>query len=193
MARVYYGNQMSLDGYVADREGRFDWAMPGEDVHAAINDDLRGVGTFLLGRRVWEVLRAWDVMDLDGEPEPIVDFAAIWRAADKVVYSRTLAEEELETAPRTRLARRFDVDEVREFATSADRGVSIGGPELAAQALAVGLVDEIALWTYPVVVGGGTPAFATGADGAPDRLDLELVETRRHEGGVVGLRYRPRR
>lgn len=127
MARVQYGNQMSLDGYVADREGRFDWAMPSDEVHSAINDDVRGVGTFLLGRRVWQVLRAWDVMDLEGEPAPIADFAAIWRAADKVVYSRSLPDEELAGAPRTRLARSFDPDEVRRLAASADRDIAIGG------------------------------------------------------------------
>ncbi len=187
MGRVVYGNQMSLDGYVADREGRFDWATPGEDVHAAVNDDVRDVGTFVLGRRVWEVLRAWDVMDVADEPGAVRDFAAIWAAADKVVCSRTLEEADLADAPRTRLARTFDPDEVRALADASDRDVAVGGPELASQALASGIVDEVSLHVHPVVVGGGTAAFPT-----PVLLDLELVEQRGYAGGVVGLRYRPR-
>ncbi|MRX43887.1 dihydrofolate reductase family protein [Agromyces kandeliae] len=187
MGRVVYGNQMSLDGYVADREGRFDWAVPGEDVHAAVNDDLRNVGTFVLGRRVWEVLRAWDVMDLADQGDAVRDFAGIWAAADKVVCSRTLAEEDLADAPRTRLSRAFDPDEVRALAAASDRDVAVGGPELASQALASGLVDDVSLHVHPVVVGGGTPAFPT-----PVLLGLELVEQRGYDGGVVGLRYRPR-
>ncbi|WP_353828769.1 dihydrofolate reductase family protein [Agromyces sp. SYSU T0242] len=188
MGRVLYGNQMSLDGYVADRDGRFDWAMPGEDVHAAVNDDVRGVGTFVLGRRVWEVLRAWDVMDVSTEPEPVRDFAAIWAGADKLVCSRTLEDEDLGGAGRTRISRSFDPDEVRALAEDGDRDVAVGGPELAAQALASGIVDEVSLHVYPVVVGGGTAAFPM-----PLAIAFELVEQRGYAGGVVGLRYRPRR
>jgi dihydrofolate reductase len=188
MGRVVYGNQMSLDGYVADRDGRFDWAMPGEDVHAAVNDDVRNVGTFVLGRRVWEVLRAWDVMDVADQPGPVRDFAEIWAAADKVVCSRTLEEDDLADAARTRISRTFDPDVVRALAGATDRDVAVGGPELASEALASGIVDEVSMFVYPVVVGGGTAAFSS-----PTQLDLELVEHRTYAGGVVGLRYRPRR
>lgn len=181
MGRLIYSTLASLDGYIADRDGGFDWAVPHDDLHEAINARMHGVGTFLLGRRLFEVMRAWDTFDLDGQPAVVTEFARIWRAADKVVYSRTLQHVD---APRTRLERHFAVEEVRRFVASAGRDVAIGGPDLAGPAFRAGIVDDVLLHVFPVLVGGGTAAF-------PDvRLDLELVEERRFEGGVVRLAYR---
>jgi dihydrofolate reductase len=173
---LVYSALASLDGYIADAGGRFEWAAPDAEVHAFVNDLERGVGTLLLGRRMYEVLVPWDTMD-DPAPE-MRDFAEIWRAADKVVYSRTL--EEVSTA-RTRIEREFDPEAVRRM----DGVVSIGGPELAGHAFRAGLVDELQLFLSPVLVGGGTAAFPDGV-----RRDLELVEERRFGNGVVFLRYR---
>jgi dihydrofolate reductase len=173
---LVYSALASLDGYVADAGGRFEWAAPDAEVHAFVNDLERGVGTLLLGRRMYEVLVPWDTMD-DPAPE-MRDFAEIWRAADKVVYSRTL--EEVSTA-RTRIEREFDPEAVRRM----DGVVSIGGPELAGHAFRAGLVDELQLFLSPVLVGGGTAAFPDGV-----RRDLELVEERRFGNGFVFLRYR---
>ena len=170
-----YSAITSLDGYIADADGRFDWSAPDEEVHAFVNDLERPTGTWLLGRRLYEVLSAWETMD---DPEPVMrDFAQIWRAADKVVYSRTLAEP---STARTRIEREFDPEAVRRM----DGQLSIGGAELAGQAIRAGLVDELRLFVSPVVVGGGTAAL-------PDvRWDLELLEERRFGNGVVYLRYR---
>jgi dihydrofolate reductase len=173
---LVYSALASLDGYIADSEGRFEWAAPDREVHAFVNDLERGVGTMLLGRRMYEVLAVWETLD---EPEPEMrDFAEIWRAADKVVYSRTL--EEVSTA-RTRIEREFDPEAVRRL----DGVVSIGGPELAAHAFRAGLVDEIHLFLSPILVGGGTAALPDGV-----RRELELVEERRFGNGFVFLRYR---
>ena len=184
MARITYSNLMSLDGYIADRDGNFDWAEPVGEVHEAVNDDARSAGTMALGRRVYDVLRAWDDIDPEGEPGPMTEFAAIWHASDKLVYSRSLTSLE---APRTTLAREFDPEALRAFADAADRDVSIGGAELAAQAFAAGVVDDVVTWVFPVTVGGGTPAFPPDA-----RVGLELVAERRLAGGVVELRYTAR-
>jgi dihydrofolate reductase len=173
---LVYSALASLDGYVADTDGRFEWAAPDREVHAFVNDLERGVGTMLLGRRMYEVLEVWETMD-DPEPE-MRDFAEIWRAADKVVYSRTL--EDVSTA-RTRIEREFDPEAVRRM----EGVVSIGGPELAGHAFRAGLVDELQLFLSPVLVGGGTAALPDGV-----RRDLELVEERRFGNGFVYLRYR---
>jgi dihydrofolate reductase len=175
---LVYSALASLDGYIADTEGRFEWAAPDVEVHAFVNDLERGVGTMLLGRRMYEVLAVWETMD---EPEPEMrDFAEIWRAADKIVYSRTL--ETVSTA-RTRIEREFDPEAVRAMKVEGD--VSIGGPELAGHALRAGLVDELQLLISPILVGGGTAALPDGV-----RRELELVEERRFGNGVVFLRYR---
>lgn len=183
MATLIYSAIASLDGYVADADGGFDWAAPDEEVHAAVNDLERAIGTHLLGRRMYEVLLAWETMDTGPEqPEVMRDFAGLWRSADKVVFSRTL---EGVSSARTRLEREFDPEAVRRLKASATRDLAIGGPELAGHALRAGLVDEIHLFLNPVLVGGGTPALPDGL-----RLDLELLDERRFGNGVVHLRHR---
>jgi dihydrofolate reductase len=171
----------SLDGFIADERGAFDWAAPDEEVHAFVNDLERPIGTYLLGRRMYEVMKIWDTLD---DPTPAVrDYAEIWRATDKIVYSRTLEDV---SAPRTRLERNLHVETIRRMKASADRHLSIGGPELAGHAIRAGLVDEWRLFLAPVVVGAGTPCFPRGA-----RVDLALQEQRRFGNGMVYLRYRP--
>jgi dihydrofolate reductase len=180
MTKLIYAAIASLDGYVADEHGRWDWSVPDEEVHAFVNDLQRRAGTHLYGRRMYEVLVAWETID---DPDPVMrDFAQLWRAADKVVYSRTL---ESVASARTRIEREFEPDAVRALKSAADGDITIGGPELAAEALRAGLVDEIHLLLSPVVVGGGKPAFPAGL-----RVDLELVGVRRFANGVVHLHYR---
>jgi dihydrofolate reductase len=182
MAKLIYPAIMSLDGCVADADGKFDWSAPDEEVHSFVNDLERPIGTFLLGRRMYEVLVAWETMDTTDEPSTIQDYAHIWRAADKIVYSRSL---DTVTSANTRLERSFDPDVVREMKASAERDISVGGPDLAAQAIRAGLVDEIQLFLAPVVVGGGTRALPDGV-----RLDLELLAERRFGNGTVYVSYR---
>jgi len=182
MAKLIYSMLASLDGYVADVNGNFDFAAPDEEVHAAVNDLARHVGTFLLGRRMYDVLVAWETMDLASEPDVIRDFAAIWRAADKVVYSRSL---EKAASTRTRIEHEFDPTAVRRMKAAASRDLSIGGPDLASHAFTAGLIDECQLFVMPVLVGGGKRAL-------PDHvwMDLDLLDERRFGNGAVHLRYR---
>lgn len=183
MARLTYTAIASLDGYVTDETGNFDWAEPDEEVHAFINELERPIGTYLYGRRIYEVMAFWEGIDPSAEERPVMrDFARLWQAGEKVVFSRTLAEP---ATARTRVERTFDPEAVRELKAQADRDLSVGGPTLAAEALRAGLVDEWRLFLTPVVVGGGTSVF-------PGRLRarLELLEERRFAGGVVYLRYR---
>jgi dihydrofolate reductase len=183
MAKLIYSGQTSLDGYINDQEGKFDWARPDEEVHTFFNELERPVGTNLYGRRMYETMRYWqDPPDLAEHPGYIRDFAEIWQDADKVVYSRTL---ESPTTPRTRIEPEFDPEAVRELKESADADLSIGGAGIAAEALRAGLVDELHQVIYPVIVGGGT-------NWLPDslRLDLELVSEHRFAGGTVHLHYR---
>jgi dihydrofolate reductase len=185
VARLLYSAIASLDGYVVDAQGRFDWAVPDGEVHDFINELERPVGTYLYGRRIYEVMAGWDEPDaFADQSRPVRDFAALWRAADKVVYSRTLAEV---TTGRTRLEREFDPDAVRALKAGSERDLSVGGPGLAGHALRAGLVDECRLFLAPVLVGGGTPVFPQDV-----RVDLDLVDTRRFSGGMVHLHYRPR-
>jgi dihydrofolate reductase len=183
VAELIYSAIASLDGYVADENGNFDWAAPDEEVHRFVNDLERPVGTYLYGRRMYEVMRFWETAGDDQSPVAR-DFAELWRAADKIVYSKTL--EAVATA-RTRLERTFDPDAIRRMKAQVGGDISVGGPELAAQAIAAGLVDEYQLFVAPAVVGGGNRWL-------PDhlRLDLELLDERRFESSVVFLRYRPR-
>jgi dihydrofolate reductase len=179
MAKLIYSAIASLDGYVADEEGNFRWAAPDEEVHAFVNDLERPIGTYLYGRRMYEVLAVWETMS---DPHPVmVDYAEIWRSADKIVYSRTLEDVATE---RTRIEREFDPEAVRRLKDEATRDLSIGGPHLAAEALRAGLVDEVGLLLVPFIVGGGNPALPDGL-----RLQLELMDERRFGGGTVYLRY----
>ena len=185
MAKLIYSALASLDGYVADEDGKWDWAVPDEEVHRLVNDLNRPVGTHLYGRRMYEVLVAWETMHtLPDQPQHILDFAEIWQAADKIVYSKTL--EEVSSAG-TRIEREFDPEAVRQLKASAERDLIVGGPNLAAQAFRAGLIDECHLFLAPALVGGGNQSLPDGV-----RLDLELVDERRFGNGMVYLGYRTR-
>jgi dihydrofolate reductase len=181
MAKLIYSAIASLDGYIEDANGKFDWAAPDEEVHAFVNDLERPVGTYLYGRGLYETMVAWETLD-PGESPAMRDYADIWRAADKVVYSTTL---DAVSSERTLLEREFHPEAVLALKAGADRDISIGGPGLAAAALRARLVDECRLLLVPVVVGAGKPVFDAGA-----RIDLDLLDERRFAGGVVHLRYR---
>jgi dihydrofolate reductase len=182
VGRLQFTAICSLDGYVADADGRFDWSQPDEEVHAFVNDLARPLGTYLLGRRMYEVLVAWETMPAGPEePAAIRDYAAIWKGLDKVVYSTTLEEV---SSDRTRIERSFDPEEVRRMKDEAGADLSVGGPHLAAEALRDRLVDEIRLFVNPVVVGGGTAALPDSV-----HIDLRLLDERRFGNGVVYLRY----
>jgi len=183
MVKLIYSTIASLDGYVADEDGEFGWAAPDEQVHAFINDLERGVGTYLYGRRIYEVMRYWETADATSGGQAVArDYAQIWRSADKIVYSRTLRSV---SSARTRIERDFDAAAIRHEKARAERDIGVGGPGLAARALEAGLVDELRLFVVPVLVGGGTQSL-------PDhvRLELELLDERRFDGGMVYLHYR---
>jgi dihydrofolate reductase len=185
MAKLVYLFISSLDGYVEDAGGRFDWAAPGEEAHAFANELDAGVGTYLYGRRMYETMAVWETDPALAEHSPVTgEFAASWQAAEKVVYSTTLDEP---STRRTRIERRFDADAVRELKAAAESDLAIGGAELAGLALTAGLVDEYHAFIAPAIVGGGKRAL-------PDdlRLDLELTDERRFEDGMVYLHYRVR-
>jgi dihydrofolate reductase len=182
MARLVYSAIQSVDGYVADRDGRFEWAEPDEEVHAFINDLERSVGTHLLGRRMYEVLLAWETMHTAPDlPAHIPEFAGLWRSTDKVVYSTTL---DAPSSARTRIERTFDADAVSSMKESAERDLAVGRPTLAGRAFEAGLVDECLLFLVPAVVGGGTRSLPEDLD-----LRLELLDERRFASGFVFLRY----
>lgn len=182
MARLIYSAIASLDGYVADEAGRFDWAAPDEAVHTFINDLEHSVGTYLFGSRMYEVMAVWETFGSDpADPPYIRDYASIWRAADKIVYSASLAEV---TTARTRLEREFDPETIRQMKADLERDIGIGGPTLAARAIEAGLVDEYQVWVAPVIVGGGLRFLPGGIS-----LDLELLDEQRFASGMVYLRY----
>jgi dihydrofolate reductase len=178
MARLIYSAIQSLDGYTADEHGHFEWGAPDEEVHAFVNDLERPIGTYLYGRRMYETMVAWETLAADGV---MGDYAEIWRAADKVVYSSSLSGV---SSARTRLEFDFDPDAVRRLKETADRDISVGEPGLAAHAFRAGLVDECYLIVAPVIIGGGTRSLPDGL-----RLELELQGTRRFASGMVALRY----
>ncbi len=183
MAKLIYASNMSLDGYTEDERGAFDWAPPDDDVFAATTALLRSVGTFLYGRRLYETMAVWETNTAIAEQSDLTaDFASAWRAADKVVYSTTLAAVPTAT---TRLERHFDPDAVQELKAEATSNLTIGGANLAARAFEAGLVDECQLFVWPMILGGGKPALPAGV-----RANLELLDEHRFGNGVVHLRYR---
>jgi dihydrofolate reductase len=186
MAKLIYSAIASLDGYVADEDGNFDWAVPDEEVHAFINDLQRPLGTYLYGRRMYETMLGWETdPTLADQSPPMRDFAQIWQAAEKIVYSKTL--EAVSTA-RTRIERDFEPEAVQQMKALAGGDLIVGGPELAAQAFKAGLVDECHLFVTPMVVGGGKRSLPDNV-----RLKLELLDERRFGSGMVYLYYRTRR
>ena len=182
MGRLIYSVIASLDGYVNDADGDFSWAMPDEEVHAFVNDQMRSVGTHLYGRRLYEVMQVWQTFGLEDDDDPVTkDFGQLWRAADKVVYSTTLDDV---STPQTRLERTFDPDVVRRLVAAAEDDVVVGGPGLAAHALPAGLVDVLSLIVVPVAVGSGTACLPEGL-----RLTLRLEHEHRFRNGFVALQY----
>jgi len=185
VANLIYSAITSIDGYVADKNGNFDWAAPDDDVHRFVNDLERPIGTYLYGRRMYEVMRFWETAHtLPDQPPVAQDYARIWQAATKIVYSRTL---EAVTTARTQLERELDPEAVRQMKARVERDITVGGPDLAAQAIRAGLVDEYHLFINPVVVGGGNRALPDAV-----RLNLELIDERRFGIGLVHLHYRTR-
>jgi dihydrofolate reductase len=183
MGKLIYSAITSLDGYVADEHGNFDWAAPDDEVHRFVNDLERPVGTYLYGRRMYDVMRYWETAHtIPDQPRVMLDFAQIWQSADKVVYSKTL---KTASSARTRIEPDFDPAAVRRMKAAATKDISVGGPHLAAEAIQPGLVDELQLFVTPVVVGGGNRALPDGV-----RVNLELLEERRFANGTVFLHYK---
>lgn len=186
MAALIYAVIASLDGYIEDRTGSFDWAAPDEDVHAFINDLQRPLGTYLYGRRMYETMAAWETVPELADHSPVTgDFARVWQSAEKIVYSTTL---EKASTSRTRIERRFEPETVRRMIASSERDFAVSGPGLAAHAFAAGLVDEYQLFIAPIIIGGGKPCLPGEV-----RIRLELLDERRFENGMVYLRYRLRK
>jgi dihydrofolate reductase len=185
LGKLIYSAITSLDGYISDEDGNFDWAMPDEEVHGFANDLDREIGTHLYGRRMYETMVFWETAPTDDTQQPQMrEYAEIWQAAEKIVYSTTLQEV---ASRRTRLERAFEPDAVRRLKAESQRDLTIGGPDLAAHALRAGLVDEVLLFLTPIVIGGGNAALPDGL-----RLELELLDERRFANGMLYLRYRTR-
>jgi dihydrofolate reductase len=180
VAKLVYAAITSLDGYIEDENGNFDWGFPDAEVFAFINDFERGIGTYLYGRRLYETMLSWETLDDPHQPL-MQDFAGIWRAADKIVFSRS---SRLISSARTRIEREFDPGAIRRLKSETSRDITIGGAALAAHALRVGLVDELHLYLLPILVGAGKPALPENL-----RLELELLNEHRFAGGVVHLHY----
>lgn len=184
MTYLIYSALMSLDGYIEDENGNFDWAMPDAELHSFINDLEQPIRTHLYGRRMYETMAVWQTIDGPDVSTVEAEFATGWRGIDKVVYSRTL---EAVSTPRTRLEREFEPGAVRRMKEDADGDISIGGPDLAQHAFQTGLVDEIYLFTFPVIIGGGKPALPHGV-----RIELQLLTKRRFPNDVIYSHYRRR-
>jgi dihydrofolate reductase len=183
MARLIYSAITSLDGYIEDEQGKFQWAAPDDEVHAYVNDLERPIGTQLYGRRMYETMVFWETVSTGPEQLAVTrDYAEQWRATDKVVFSRTL---DAASSARTRIERAFDPEAIRQLKAAASRDITVGGPELAAEAIAAGLVDELHLFAHPIIVGGGKRALPLNA-----HVRLELLDERRFRSGVVHLHYR---
>lgn len=185
MAKLIYAGNMSLDGYIEDPDGKFDWSMPDNEVHQFFNDLIREAGLFLYGRRMYETMMVWETDPGFAADSPILqDFAEAWQAADKIVYSRTLGEV---STTRTRIERKFDPEAVRKLKVTSRKDILIGGPGLAADAFRADLIDECVFFLAPISLGGGKPAFPIDV-----RVKLESLEARRFDNGMVLLRYRTR-
>ena len=182
MSKLIYSITSSLDGFVADEAGNFDWASPGEEVHAAINDTVRKVGTFLLGRRMYETLAVWDTIQIDGPSEAMNHFANIWNAASKIVYSNSLMKV---STTNTTIERVFDANDVHKLIAGSDKDFGIGGPHLAAVAIRAGIVDEFHQFIVPKLIGGGNHWLPKEVE-----TELELVELQKYENGIVYLQYK---
>ncbi len=182
MAKLIYSALTSLDGHVEDTDGRFDWAKPDEEVHAFVNDLERPIGTYLYGRRMYETMVSWETVSA-GDDQPLVvrDFAEIWRAAEKIVYSGTL---DAVSSARTRIERAFDPEMIRRLKASTEHDLTVGGAELAGQAIQAGLVDELSLFLVPLVTGGGKRSLPSNV-----HLSLDLLAQRRFANNVVYLHY----
>lgn len=182
MGKLIYSMMTSLDGYVSDPDGHYGWGVPDEETHEFANELTRSIGTYLLGRRMYETMAYWETAHtIPDQPPFVLEYARIWRAADKIVYSTTLNEV---AGERTRIERTFDPEAVRKLKAESDHDITVEGPHLAAHAIRAGLVDEYQLLVGPAVVGGGTPFFPGDV-----RLDLELLDERRFGNGTVYLRY----
>ena len=185
MGKLIYAANISLDGFLEDETGGFDWSVPDEEVHAFWNEHERHIGTSLYGRAMYDTMRVWEDDDsLRDHPAVVREYADIWRDTDKVVYSTSLTE--VSTA-RTRIERKFDPEAVRQLKETSDSDLSIGGAGIAVEAFRHGLIDECVLLLCPVLVGGGKPALPRGM-----RLDLELIDQRRFANGVIYVRYEVR-
>lgn len=185
MPKLIYASNMSLDGFTEDVPGGFNWTLPDDDVFASITEVMGEAGTYLYGRKMYEVLAPWETDPALGEHSDLhAAYARIWQSAEKIVYSSTLTEP---ITARTRIEREFDADAVRDLKAIANHDILVGGPHLAAQAFAAGLVDEVILYVWPIILGGSNPALSVAT-----RVDLELVDERRFENGVVQVRYRVR-
>lgn len=185
MARLTYSAIASADGYVEDAAGSFDWGAPDEEMLSFVNDLERPVGTYLYGRRMYETMLYWETAHtMPGQPPSVREFTGIWQAADKIVFSTTLPSV---SSAKTRIERDFDPGMVRRLKSATEHDMTVGGADLATQAVKAGLVDELQLFLVPVVVGGGKPALPSGV-----RWDLELLDTQRFASGAVYLRYRPK-
>jgi len=185
MAYLIYLAITSLDGYIEDQDGKFDWAAPDEEVHSFINDRQRSASTYLYGRRMYETMKAWETDPHLPKSSPLTqDFAEIWQSVNKIVYSNTL---EKAITRKTQIRQHFDPKEIEHLKASAEQDIYIGGPELAASAFRAGLIDECQLFLIPMIVGGGKPALPDNV-----RLELELLEERRFGNGTIFLRYRTR-
>ena len=185
MATLIYSAIASADGYVEDAAGRFDWGAPGDELLCFINDLERPVGTYLYGRRMYETMLYWETARTDpDQPPSFREFTGIWQAAEKIVFTKTLQSV---SSARTRIERNFDPGMIRQLKSATEHDITVGGADLAGQAIKAGLVDELQLFLVPVVVGGGKQALPNGV-----RSDLDLLDTRRFASGAVYLRYRPK-
>ena len=185
MAHLIYSAISSLDGFIEDLDGNFDWAMPDEEVHRFINNLERATSTYLLGRRMYETMMVWETDPNLAADSPLMrDFAEVWQAANKIVYSKTL---ETVSTRKTQIERNFNPEAIKQLKKTAQQAISIGGPELAAHAFRAGLIDECHLFLIPILLGGGKSALPDNV-----RLELELLEERRFGNGTVYLRYRTR-